>query len=154
MGDPVDLPYFNFRLNPSGLPPQIGKEYLIRFNSFNGTVGRYRGIGIDQTPSGSSILTLSLTGSNKARLVDYLNSSVRILSENQLERKNLFATKTIKFIDSSLAIKSVEMKNVQEELDNFRDENSSIGIGSSEESLIAKITELDAQKQNCKASLP
>ncbi|MBA81537.1 MULTISPECIES: exopolysaccharide transport family protein [unclassified Leeuwenhoekiella] len=153
LGDPVDLPYFNFKLNPSGIPAQIGKEYLIRFNGFNGVVGRYRGIGIDQTPSGSSILSLSLKGTNKSRLVDYLNSSVRILAENQLERKNLFATKTIQFIDSSLAIKSVEMKNVQEELDKFRDENSSIGIGSSEESLIAKITELDAQKQNLEQRL-
>ncbi|RXG29739.1 exopolysaccharide transport family protein [Leeuwenhoekiella palythoae] len=153
LGDPIDLPYFNFKLNPSGLPPVLGKEYLIRFNAFDGTVGRYRGIGIDQTPSGSSILTLSLTGNNKARLVDYLNASVRILAETQLERKNLFATKTIQFIDSSLAVKSVEMKNVQEELDKFRDENSSIGIGSSEESLIAKITELDAQKQNLEQRL-
>ena len=153
LGDPVDLPYFNFKLKPSGIPAQLGKEYLIRFNGFDGVVGRYRGIGIDQTPSGSSILTLSLTGSNKARLVDFLNSSVRILAENQLERKNLFATKTIQFIDSSLAIKSVEMKSVQEELDQFRDENSSVGIGSSEESLIAKITELDAQKQNLEQRL-
>jgi hypothetical protein len=45
------------------------------------------------------------------------------------------------------------MKNVQEELDKFRDANSSIGIGSSEESLIAKITELDAQKQNLEQRL-
>jgi len=153
LGDPVDLPYLNFKLNPSGLPPELGKEYIIRFNSFNGVVGRYRDIGISQTPSGSSILTLSLTGNNKARLVDYLNASVRILAETQLERKNLFATKTIQFIDSSLAVKSVEMKNVQEELDKFRDANSSIGIGSSEESLIAKITELDAQKQNLEQRL-
>ncbi|RXG13775.1 protein involved in gliding motility EpsB [Leeuwenhoekiella aestuarii] len=153
LGDPVNLPYFNFKLNPSGVPAQPGKEYFIKFNSFNGVVGRYRGVGIDQTPSGSSILSLSLTGSNKARLVDYLNASVRILAETQLERKNLFATKTIQFIDSSLAVKSVEMKNVQEELDKFRDENSSIGIGSSEESLIAKVTELDAQKQNLEQRL-
>jgi len=153
LGDPVDLPYFNFKLNPSGVPAQLGKEYLIRFNSFDGVVGRYRDLGIDQTPSGSSVLNLSLTGSNKARLVDYLNASVRILAETQLERKNLFATKTIQFIDSSLAVKSVEMKNVQEELDQFRDENSSIGIGSSEESLIAKVTELDAQKQNLEQRL-
>ena len=95
LSDPIDLPYLNFKLNPSGLPPEIGKEYIIRFNSFNGVVSRYRSIGINQTPSGSSILTLSLTGNNKARLVDYLNASVRILAETQLERKNLFATKTI-----------------------------------------------------------
>ena len=153
LGDPVDLPYFNFKLNKTSVPAELGKEYLIRFNEFNGTVGGYRGIGIEQTPSGSSILTLSLTGTNKNRLVDYLNSSVEVLSETQLERKNLFATRTIKFIDSSLAIKTAEMSKVQEELDSFRDSNSSVGIGSSEEGLIGKITELDAQKQNLEQRL-
>ncbi|MDP5043901.1 MAG: sugar transporter, partial [Leeuwenhoekiella sp.] len=153
LGDPVDLPYFNFKLNPSGIPADIGKEYLIQFNAFDGAVGRYRGIGIDQTPTGSSILSLSLTGTNKKRLVDYLNSSVRVLSETQLERKNLFATRTIKFIDSSLAVKTAEMSSVQEELDSFRDNNSSVGIGGSEEGLITKITELDAQKQNLEQRL-
>ncbi|WP_028377693.1 exopolysaccharide transport family protein [Leeuwenhoekiella sp. MAR_2009_132] len=153
LGDPVDLPYFNFKLNPSGIPAEIGKEYLIQFNAFDGAVGRYRGIGIDQTPTGSSILSLSLTGTNKKRLVDYLNSSVRVLSETQLERKNLFATRTIKFIDSSLAVKTAEMSSVQEELDSFRDNNSSVGIGGSEEGLITKITELDAQKQNLEQRL-
>ncbi|RXG24889.1 exopolysaccharide transport family protein [Leeuwenhoekiella aequorea] len=153
LGDPVDFPYFNFKLNPTDIPVEIGKEYLIKFNAFNGVVSRYRGIGLDQTPTGSSILTLSLTGTNKARLVDYLNSSVNVLSETQLERKNLFATRTIKFIDSSLAVKTAEMSSVQEELDSFRDNNSSVGIGGSEEGLITKITELDAQKQNLEQRL-
>tara|TARA_R110002020_G_scaffold188328_1_gene387050 strand:+ start:182 stop:2638 length:2457 start_codon:yes stop_codon:yes gene_type:complete len=153
LGDPVDLPYFNFKLNPTEIPVNVGKEYFIRFNSFDGVVGRYRGVNVNQTPTGSSVLALSLTGTNKKRLVDYLNASVRVLSEDQLERKNLFATKTIKFIDSSLAAKSAELKDVQLELDNFRDSNVSVGISGDEESLITKITDLDTQKQTIEQQL-
>lgn len=153
LGDPVDEPFMNFKVQPTDVAPVAGKEYFIRFSGFDGTVGRYRGININQTPTGSSILELSLTGTNKERLVDYLNTSVRVLSEDQLERKNLFATKTIQFIDSSLAVKSRELSAVQDELDDFRNSNSGVGITGNEESLVTKVTELDTQKQNIEQQL-
>ncbi|MGB3774053.1 MAG: polysaccharide biosynthesis tyrosine autokinase, partial [Leeuwenhoekiella sp.] len=120
---------------------------------FDATVSEYRGLDIEQTPSGSSILTLTMSGTNKYRIVDYLNTSVRVLSKDQLERKNLFATKTIKFIDSSLADKSSELKNVQEEVNRFRENNTSVGISGNQESMITKVSELDAAQQQVEQQL-
>ncbi|MEH6407323.1 MAG: polysaccharide biosynthesis tyrosine autokinase, partial [Leeuwenhoekiella sp.] len=73
--------------------------------------------------------------------------------EDQLERKNLFATKTISFIDSSLTAKTLELQGVQDELDEFRDKNASVGISGDETSLITKITELDLQQQSVEQQL-
>ncbi|MAZ28809.1 MAG: sugar transporter [Cytophagaceae bacterium] len=153
LGDPVDQPFMNFKVAPTEILAQAGQVFYIRFKSFDGVVGAYRGINIDQTPSGSSILSLSLTGTNKKRLVDFLNTSVEVLSKDQLERKNLFATKTIKFIDSSLAVKSREMREVQDELDNFRKGNRAVTMSGGEESLVTKLTDLDGRKQNIEQQL-
>ena len=147
LGDPIKLPYLNFKVLPTDIKAAPGAEFIVRFNSFDGSVSHYRGIDVEQTPKGSSVLSLTMTGTNKSRIVDYLNASVAVLSKDQLERKNLFATKTIKFIDSSLADKTAELKNMQEQLDQFRDNNASVGISGSEESMITKVSELDKQKQ-------
>ena len=68
------------------------------------------------------------TPTKKNRFLNYLNGSVAVLSENMLARKNLFATKTIRFIDSSLAVKSRELQVVENELNDFRNENAILDI--------------------------
>jgi capsular exopolysaccharide synthesis family protein len=153
LGDPIDLPYFNFLVQPAEIPAVKGQKFQVGFRDFDGTVSEYRNLNVEQTPSGSSILTLTMTGTNKYRIVDYLNTSVSVLSRDQLERKNLFATKTIKFIDSSLADKTSELKTVQQELNKFRQNNSSVGISGSEESMITKVSELDAGQQQVEQQL-
>lgn len=147
LGDPIKLPYLNFKVLPTDLKAAPGATFIVKFNSFDNSVSRYRSLNVEQTPTGSSVLTLTMTGTNKNRIVDYLNTSVAVLSKDQLERKNLFATKTIKFIDSSLADKSVELKSMQEQLDRFRDTNSSVGISGDEQSMITKVGALDTQQQ-------
>ncbi|KKK53941.1 hypothetical protein LCGC14_3089730, partial [marine sediment metagenome] len=153
LGDPIDFPFLNFRVQPTAIPAVTGQKFQFMFRDFDTAVSEYRNLNVEQTPSGSSILTLTMTGTNKQRIVDYLNTSVSVLSKDQLERKNLFATKTIKFIDSSLADKTSELKNVQQELNRFRANNTSVGISGSEESMITKVSELDASQQQVEQQL-
>lgn len=153
LGEQVTLPHFDFVVEPTRIPATAGQEFLIQFKDFDATVSGYRQLDVEQTPNGSSILTLTMSGTNKNRIVDYLNTSVEVLSKDQLERKNLFATKTIKFIDSSLADKSTELKTVQQELNKFRQTSSSVGISGNEESLLTKISELDALEQQLEQQL-
>ncbi|HEA30477.1 MAG TPA: polysaccharide biosynthesis tyrosine autokinase, partial [Leeuwenhoekiella sp.] len=150
---PIDFPFLNFRVQPTAIPAVTGQKFQFMFRDFDTAVSEYRNLNVEQTPSGSSILTLTMTGTNKQRIVDYLNTSVSVLSKDQLERKNLFATKTIKFIDSSLADKTSELKNVQQELNRFRANNTSVGISGSEESMITKVSELDASQQQVEQQL-
>jgi tyrosine-protein kinase Etk/Wzc len=119
-GQKVVLPFFNGTINRSEKPLQAGKPYFFRFGNFDGVVSRFRSINIQPESQGSSVLNLTLTGHNKAEIVDYLNATVEVLGDEVLKRKNLFATKTIKFIDSTLAIKSDELTAVQGELESFR----------------------------------
>lgn len=120
VGQKVDLPFLNWKLmleeNPAGI---IGQEILIRFNSFNNTVIKYKGITIDIDEKAPSIINLSMQGTNKNRMVDYLNSTVDVLIKRQLESKNKFAENTISFIDETLANMEKELKNSGDELRDF-----------------------------------
>ena len=80
-------------------------------------------------------------------MVDYLNTSVAVLSEDMLERKNLFATKTIRFIDSSLAEKSKELKDVEQELNNFKNQNAIFNLETEGQQINSRLNELDLRKE-------
>ena len=89
-GEKIILPFLSGTLvsNPE-LAVSPGGSYYFSFQNFDGVVGRYNGIGVGPISSGSSVIRLSLTGQNKARLVDYLNTSIKVLGDDMLERKNL-----------------------------------------------------------------
>ncbi|MGO3184568.1 MAG: polysaccharide biosynthesis tyrosine autokinase, partial [Aequorivita sp.] len=148
IGEPVVLPFFNATFMPN--PDMISKPgtpYYITFSDYDNVVKRYLNIRVEAESRGSSVLKMRLIGYNKAQMVDYLNTSVAVLSEDMLERKNLFATKTIKFIDSSLAQKSAELSTVQDELNDFKDKNAIFDLAGEGSEINAKLNELDLRRE-------
>ncbi|MFV8279939.1 polysaccharide biosynthesis tyrosine autokinase, partial [Christiangramia marina] len=151
-GEHISLPFFSGYIVRKEGNYDASRTIHISFSNFNAAVGSYRGMNISNG-NGSSVLNLSQTGLNKSRLVDYLNGSVNVLSANMLRRKNLFATKTIRFIDSSLAVQAAELKNVENELNNFRNENSVLDISAESGQLSGKLAQLDIQKEEIRRQL-
>ena len=147
-GEKIILPFLSGTLvsNPE-LAVSPGGSYYFSFQNFDGVVGRYNGIGVGPISSGSSVIRLSLTGQNKARLVDYLNTSIKVLGDDMLERKNLFATKTIRFIDSSLSKKSVELMVAEDELNTFKNKNAIFDLEMEGVEINEKLNTLDARKE-------
>ncbi|HKO76800.1 MAG TPA: hypothetical protein VJU52_06260, partial [Flavobacterium sp.] len=121
VGQKVSLPFLNWKLQINDNPGLYkGNEYFVRFNDFDGTVSNYRNINVKTDDKGSSIITLGMQGTNKARMVEYLNSTVKMLMKRQLDNKNLFATNTINFIDSTLVAMESQLKKTGDELKSFR----------------------------------
>jgi capsular exopolysaccharide synthesis family protein len=148
IGDKVRLPFFSgtFMPNPElGVTP--GETFYFSLRNFDGVVSDYKGIGIVPLSKGSSVIRLSLVGQNKARLVDYLNMSIKVLGDDMLERKNLFATKTIRFIDSSLSKKSVEVVAAEKELSAFKNRSAIFDLEAEGLEINAKLSALDLRKE-------
>jgi hypothetical protein len=96
------------------------QEFFIRFDDFNGTVANYRGIDVSADSKALSVVRLQMEGSNKYRLVEYLNTTVEVLRKIQLDSKNQFANNTINFIDSTLREMEGQIKEAENELKEFR----------------------------------
>ncbi|CAM2785850.1 protein involved in gliding motility EpsB [Flavobacterium succinicans] len=147
VGEAVQLPFLNWRLQINENPGFYkGNEYFVRFNNFDSTVANYRGIAIKADDKGGSILTLSLQGTNKARLVNYLNATVKMLIKRQLDSKNQFATNTIAFIDSTLVSMESQLKETGNELKAFRKDKNIINIEDGGAKFSDKILDYDVQK--------
>ncbi len=117
----VDLPFLKMKLI---IKPEAfdfaNQEYFIRFDDFNQTVSDYRSIDVIADAKATSVVRLQLEGPNKYRLVEYLNTTVEVLRNVQLESKNLFANNTINFIDSTLEEMEGQIKDAENELREFR----------------------------------
>jgi polysaccharide biosynthesis transport protein len=150
VGEQVCLPFLNWKLEikNDAFDNYSGKEFLVRFNKFDETVSRYQNIKVAIDKESASILNLSLEGSNKARLVDYLNITVKTLIDNELEIKNLFATNTIRFIDSTLTQTDRQLKLSGDELENFQTGTNVLEIESGGKIFSEEIQKLDLEKEN------
>jgi polysaccharide biosynthesis transport protein len=129
IGERIALPFLHWILDLKEIPENyINSKYLVKLNNFDDVVQRYQDLKVIADEKNASVLRLSLEGTNKARMVDYLNETVNILIKNELDKKNLFATNTIKFIDSTLIETEKLLKTSGEELKSFQKGKSIINI--------------------------
>lgn len=125
VGQHVRLPFLDWTLKLTEDPGYYtGNQYFVQFNELDGVVSAYQGIGVDIDPKAPAILKLSLAGTNKPRIVKFLNTTVTVLRDNQLAAKNQFATNTVAFIDEQLRGMEDKLKGAGDELKAFlRDKN-------------------------------
>jgi len=145
--DSIALPFLHWKLE---MKPDAssykGKEFFVRLNDFNATVDNYRNITVDADSKGSSLLKLSLQGTNKARMVDYLNMTVDVLKKNELDSKNQFAINTIAFIDSTLLAMGKQMKGTEGQLQNFRKDKNVFALENGGEMISEHLSALDLER--------
>ena len=147
VGEQVSLPFLNWKLQINDNPGLYnGNEYFVKFNDFDGTVSKYKGINVNADDKAGSILTLGMQGTNKARMVEYLNSTVKMLIKIQLDGKNQFATNTIKFIDSTLVAMESQLKENGNELKSFRKDKNIYEIEGGGAKFSDKIMNFDVER--------
>jgi succinoglycan biosynthesis transport protein ExoP len=147
VGEQVLLPFLSWKLQINDNPGFYkGKQYFVQFNDFNSTVVRYQGINVSSDDKGGSIITLGLQGPNKARMVEYLNATVKMLIKRQLDSKNQFATNTIAFIDSTLVAMESQLKETGNELKSFRKGKNIYDIEEGAAKFSARMLEFDLKR--------
>ena len=147
IGQKVNLPFLNWTLELTDNPGLYkNNEYFVSFSDFDSSVSQYRGIAVETDAKGGSLLKLSMQGTNKARMVKYLNTTVDVLKTNQLAMKNQFATNTIAFIDSTLIAMESQIKDNAAELKNFTKGKNVYEIEEGGASLSTQLLEFDVKK--------
>lgn len=149
IGEVVNLPFLHCKLDFSNYDTgDFNQEVLIRFNGFDQTVSSCMGLNVAIDEKAGSILKLAVQGTNKNRMVDFLNTTVEVLIKKQLDNKNKFAENTIKFIDETLGRMEGQLKNSGEDLKNFGKNNNIIDIEEGGTTFTNQLTEYDTQKDN------
>jgi len=148
INETINLPFLNIKVVLKAHANEyINTEHYIRFVDFNQTVAAYKEIDVIADAKALSVIRLQLEGSNKNRLVEYLNTTVDVLRKNELASKNLFAINTIRFIDSTLVQMEEQIKDTEGELREFRKGKNIYELeGSGSEILSEKFSTYDIEK--------
>ncbi len=125
----------------------LGSEYYIKYNNFNSAVSSFLSKFTVLNKAQSPLLQLRLTNKNKAKIVDYLNTSAFILERDQLKRKNQYAINTVAFIDKQLARVKAELNAKADSLNRFKQKNKIFDIDNESEVLFNKIEAYRKQKE-------
>lgn len=147
VGQQINLPFFHGTVVLKSVPTNfINSEFIIVFNPFDDTVSRFRNIKVIIDEKAASILKLSMEGTNKARIVDYLNETVATLIKRQLDSKNLFAENTILFIDKTLAIADDSLRTSNNDLRNFSKGKNILDIENGGKDFQEQLLKMDVNK--------
>ncbi|MDG2177406.1 MAG: polysaccharide biosynthesis tyrosine autokinase [Algibacter sp.] len=154
LGELITTPYVNGIIELlEGRRFLEGEEYFVQFNDFHRTVSEYRAKLSIKNPKNSAILNLSMVDVNKPKIVDYLNETVKVLSEDQLNRKNQFVTNTINFIDEQLARVKSQLTLNADSLNSYRQENKIFNLNDQSIAINNKLSILEAERDNIKLKL-
>ena len=145
-GQTIRLPFFEGVVERTRKPLNTQTPYYVNLTSIDAVTSKYTGIRVAPESNGSSVLKLTLSGTNKARLVDYLNKTVSVLQVNLLEEKNQFATNTISFIEDRLREQGSQLETVEDELNAYRTRNAIVDIDAENSDLSTKTAGLDTRK--------
>ena len=143
----IQTDLFSFEIKKIG-KPQLNKVYYIKFNDFNNVVGHYRALDVKTKKKGTSLIELKLKGTNKNLLVDYLNSTVKVLEKDQVESKIKYAVKTKKYIDTLFEAMSGNLKNLERDLGNFKESQNIHNLSEQGAALFQEVLSLDTRLQH------
>ncbi len=153
-GEQVDLPFLSGKLVLNKARRfNSGNEFYLQFSSFNGVVASYRGRTSVANAKGSPIVDITLIDKNKQKIVDYLNMTVTVLEEDQLGRKNQYATNAIAFIDDQLNKVQGELTENTRALNDYRRKTKMYGLQSDGSFLNEKLLKFEEEKQGIERQL-
>ncbi len=147
-GTKLESPWASFTLHlREGFSPMPGTKYRFLFHTRQELLDRYKRDLIANIPEEkSSLLEIAVTGHNVAKAIDFLNHLTRVYQEDNLERKNNNASRTIDFISEQLQSMSDSLMLSQNELQQFRARTQVMDLSLQTPILLEQMNNLDQEK--------
>ncbi len=102
----------------------INKEFYIIFNSNDDLIAQYAGsVNVAPLREGSSIITVSTRGLYPKKIARFLDELSLVYLEQNLEKKNDYANRTLGFIQKQLSQISDSLNKTRDQLMAFRAQN-------------------------------
>ncbi|MDD3723013.1 MAG: polysaccharide biosynthesis tyrosine autokinase [Lutibacter sp.] len=123
-----------------------GQSFYIQLKSIEQVAGQYQNVRATGL-TGTSLIELSLKGPNKNRIVDYLNETVKVLAEHELDEKTNYARSTKEFIDAQFRNTSDSLKLIEDNIGKFKQENSIYQLSAEGGEIYSQTISLDKMQE-------
>ena len=143
----INLPFLKAQIETKNDAKNLkGQSYYIQLRSIDQVAGEYQNVRATGL-TGTSLIELSLSGPNKNRLVDYLNETVIVLSELELEQKTNYARSTKEFIDAQFRNTSDSLKLIEDNIGKFKQDNEIYQLSAEGGEIFSQTLSLDKMQE-------
>jgi len=143
-GEIATTPWFSIAIMSNKYGISEESKYYIQFSSPESLIYSYMSrFQVFKGDGNSSIVHLSLSGTNQNKNILFLNKLAEVFIESNLEEKNQIATNTIKFIDQQLSKIADSLRYTGSELSEFRTENRMQSVSSKAEYLFSTLKSIE-----------
>ncbi len=149
IGEMVRLPFLslsvNWNIDRTG--SIVGDIYYIKLNGVDQIVGGYQGVRTTAL-GGTSLIEVSMMGSNKNKVVDFLNASVKELAKDQLREKTNYARNTKAFIDKQFEITADSLNTIENDLGSYKKNNNIYNLSDEGNMIFSETVKLENERLN------
>lgn len=143
----INLPFLKAQIETKKDVKNLkGQSFYIQLRSIDQVAGEYQNVRAAGL-TGTSLIELSLSGPNKNRLVDYLNETVIVLAELELEEKTNYARSTKEFIDAQFRNTSDSLKLIEDNIGKFKQENEIYELSAEGGEIFSQTLSLDKMQE-------
>jgi capsular exopolysaccharide synthesis family protein len=151
-GEKIQTKYFNFTIiktNAFNENFTKNNSLYFTFNNINALALSYIGnLTAQPTSELSTLIKVSLKGSQKERITDFLNTLTSLYMERNLEKKNKTALSTVDFIDTQISDISDSLTLAENKLRIFRSSNQVMDLSFQGQQAFEKLNQLESEKAN------
>ena len=115
----------NDRFDPENMP---NTKMFFWLNSYSSLVKQMRNFSVTPTSKQSSIATIVMNGTNKQKIVEFVNMLMIEYINRGLEKKNLVSENTINFIDQELSGIQDSLSRSEIKLKDFKSTNDLMNL--------------------------
>lgn len=129
------------------LPDFIGQRFLMQLHDSLQLTNEYVGkLKVEWAIKGAGVMNISMPSSSPLKGADFIMSLIKNYQENDLEKKNLTADRTVLFIKDQLISISDSLKRFETQLQQFKKENRTTGdLSIDAQRAYSKIESLEVQ---------
>ena len=149
-GDEIKTRYFNYRIQKTN---NFDKDFttnsnlIFYLNNVNDLTLQYQAaISTETTSERSTLIKVSLTGTNWQRITDFLNNHTAAYLGKSLDKKNKTALSTIDFIDSQISDVADSLNYVESTLKNFRTAQGVMDLSFQGQQIFEQLSRLENEK--------
>lgn len=138
---------FTVYLNENYNPPLLKERKLyFRFNNLLFLTSFYKSrLSVSTTSTTSSVVLVSLSGTNPIKITDFLNKITSVYLARNLEKKNKQAFNTVNFIDLQIADISDSLMFAENKLQNFRSRHQVMDLSFQGQQLFERMNRFETE---------
>ena len=148
-GEMVDNGYNRFRIVLNdGFNAETYSNVKLSFwlNSYASLVRQNSSFSVNPTSKQSSVITVTTSGYNSKKIVDFTNTLMNEYVLRGLEKKNVVSENTIEFIDNELSGIQDSLSSAEIDLKNFREQNDVMNLDLQASEVYTNLRALEQQR--------